>query len=66
MNQAAFVNLLIVLVVIVGLVTLQNPLFILGLLFLRDLPYGLAMQAAQYHDEGDDEDSRPIGFTADV
>ena len=67
MNHALFLNCLIIAVVLVGIVVGHNPLFLVGLTFLQDMPYGLlaARQLdAQSRDEEDDE--QPMGFTADV
>lgn len=56
MNQALFLNTLMILAIIVALVVLQNPLALFGLLLLKELPYGLLMK------EQEEEESRPIGF----
>ncbi|CAQ71570.1 hypothetical protein; putative exported protein [Cupriavidus taiwanensis LMG 19424] len=52
-------NLAILLLIAVGLLLTQNPLMLLGLLLLRDLPYQLAAMQLQ----AEDEPSNPIGFT---
>jgi hypothetical protein len=66
-------NALVVLTIILGLVSTHNDLFILGLLFLKELPqyppqYVLQMQYALQKLVGgfSEEGSRPIGFTADI
>lgn len=55
MNQALFLNLAIIAVILVTLVALQNPLALFGLLLLKELPYDLLMR-------GDEEKADPIGF----
>jgi hypothetical protein len=63
MNQTVLINLLIIALVAIGILTSGNPLFILALLMLMPLPYGLAQQ----NQSADDEDeSQPMGFTQNV
>ena len=68
MNHAIVMNVLITVVVLVGLLILQNPLFILGFMFLVDLPYGLhpSQTNAVGKDNNDDDEPQAMGFTQDV
>lgn len=74
MLQALILNAMIIGTVIVGLVYLKNPLALIALTFLRELPHGvptadqlIAMQQnAQGVQDVADDDARPIGFTANV
>ncbi|CAM3120923.1 hypothetical protein [Cupriavidus taiwanensis] len=59
MTHTLILNLAILLLIAVGLLLTQNPLMLLGLLLLRDLPYQLAAMQLQ----AEDEPSNPIGFT---
>lgn len=66
-------NAMVVLTIIIGFVGTHNDLFILGLLFLKELPqfppeYVLNMQYALQKLMGgfSEEGSKPIGFTADI
>lgn len=58
MNHALILNALIVLAVLIALVLTSNPVVLLGLLLLKEMPYGLLTMP---EDEGD-EKSTPIGF----
>lgn len=58
MNQALLLNLAIIACVTAGMLFLQNPLALFGLLLLKELPYGLLVQ------QDDEEESKPIGFTS--
>lgn len=67
MNHTLFLNLAIVLAVLLTLLVTGDPLALFALLMLHELPIQLAhhkIQAAS--DAADDDDSKPIGFTADV
>lgn len=57
MNQALLLNLAIIACIAAGMIYLQNPLALFGLL-LKELPYGLLVQ------QDDEEESKPIGFTS--
>ena len=58
MKHALILNVLIVLAVLVALAVTQNLASLLGLLTLKDMPYGLLAVGA-----GDDEEEgNPIGF----
>lgn len=65
MNQTLLLNLSIVALIALGILITGNPLFILALLILPPLPYGLAQQRMQI-DMMDDDESQPMGFTQDV
>lgn len=58
MKQAILLNFGILIVIGIALIQLQNPLALLGLLLLKDLPYGLLVQ----QDDEEEEESQPIGF----
>lgn len=58
MNHALYLNMAIIGAVIACIIFLQNPLALFGLLLIKDLPYGLAMQ----HREEDEDETKPIGF----
>ncbi|MFT4064300.1 hypothetical protein [Paraburkholderia sp.] len=63
MKHALILNLLIIAVVALALVLTSNPLAILALFMLRDLPYGLLVS----RDHAQTENSEPsIGFTANL
>jgi hypothetical protein len=62
MNQAFGLNTMIILLIVIGIFATSNPLFILGLLFLRDLPYGLVASES----DNQEEESKPIGFHAEI
>lgn len=70
MNQTLLINLAIIAVVALGLVITGNPLFVMGLLMLPQLPYGLAQEQMRMDamlDEDEDEyPAKPVGFTQDV
>lgn len=65
MTQTFLINLCIVALVAIGILDTGNPLFILGLLMLLPLPYGLLQRQDQSDDEDFDE-PQPMGFTQDV
>ncbi|OYV36829.1 MAG: hypothetical protein B7Z80_14510 [Rhodospirillales bacterium 20-64-7] len=58
MPYAAIINVLILICILVTLVVLKNPLGLLAILVLPNMPYGLMA------DKSDDEDDEgnPIGF----
>ena len=58
MNHALILNALIVIVVILALVITSNPAVILGLLLLKEMPYGLLTMEP----DDADEEGRPMGF----
>lgn len=58
MNYALILNLAIIGLIVVVLVLTGNPLALLGIAFIRDMPYGLLAQ----DEEETDEKGRPIGF----
>jgi hypothetical protein len=58
MNHALILNLLIVGVVVLALAITSQPVVLLGLLMLRDMPYGLL--AVENDDE--EEEGKPMGF----
>jgi hypothetical protein len=58
MNHALILNLAIIGLIVVVLVITNNPLALLGIAFIRDMPYGLLQQ----EEEEEDEKGRPIGF----
>lgn len=58
MNHALILNALIVAVVLVALVITSNPACLLGMLLLKEMPYGLLTM----QDDELDEEGKPIGF----
>lgn len=58
MNYALLLNLAIIGLIVVVLLVTNNPLAMLGIAFIRDMPYGLLQQ----DDDEEEEKSRPIGF----
>lgn len=58
MNHALILNLAIIGLVIVALIFTSNPLALLGVAFLREMPYGLLAD----EEEEEEEKGRPIGF----
>lgn len=66
MNHAIVMNILIVVVILVGLIGLQNPLFILGFMFFVPLPYGLHPSQQNKPVEDDEDEPQAMGFTQDV
>lgn len=58
MNHALLLNLAILALIAVVILTTGNALALLGIVFLKEMPYGLLAP-----DMGDDEEGgRPIGF----
>jgi len=57
MNHALLLNLAIIGLIVFALISTSNPLALLGIAFLREMPYGLLQQ-----DEEEEEKGRPIGF----
>jgi hypothetical protein len=70
MNQTVLINLAIIALVALGLILTGNPLFVLALLLMPQLPYGLAQEQmrmnAMLGDNEDDFPAQPVGFTQDV
>lgn len=60
MTQALILNLAIIACVTAGMLVLQNPLALFGLLLLKEMPYGLLVPQ-----EDEEEEGRPIGFTTE-
>ena len=62
MNHALLLNLAIIGLIVIALLITSNPLALLGIVFLKEMPYGLLAQ-----DDGEDEESgsRKIGFITD-
>ena len=58
MNQALLLNLAIIAAAIICSVALHNPLALVVLMLLKDLPYGLMLPQV----EEEEEESKPIGF----
>jgi hypothetical protein len=58
MNHALILNLAIVALVLVALVITMNPLALLAIALVRDMPFGLLQQ----DEPEEDEKGRPIGF----
>ena len=65
MNQALTLAALIIAVIIVGIIFTGNPLFVLCLLLLPQLPYGLLQSNGGYVEEPEDV-PQPMGFLQDV
>lgn len=75
-HQALVINLAIVGLILVGIVLTHNPLFIMGLLLLQNMPFMSAeasqllaqLQAGEVEEEDveGEEEGQPMGFTADV
>mgnify|MGYP006949701598 CR=1 FL=1 len=59
MNHALILNLAIVALIVAALLITSNPLALLAVAFIRDMPFGLL---AQDDEEEADEKGRPIGF----
>lgn len=62
MNHSLILNLAIIALIGVALWLTKDALVLMGLMFLKDMPYGLL--ADNLFGGGDDDDgvSRPIGF----
>lgn len=60
MNHALLLNLAIIGLIVVALILTSNPLALLGIAFIRDMPYGLLEQDED--EEKEKEKGRPIGF----
>ena len=56
MNQALLLNLAIIALIAVVILTTGNALALLGIVFLKEMPYGLLMGGEE------EEQGRPIGF----
>jgi hypothetical protein len=57
MNHALLLNIAIIAVVAYGLFVTSNPLVLLLLLLLKEMPYGLLAM-----DDDEEDESKPIGF----
>ena len=57
MNQALILNLAIIAVAVGGMIGLNEPLALLALFFMQDLPFGLLVR------QQEEKPGRPIGFT---
>lgn len=57
MNHALILNAMIWIAVLAALFLTSNPVVLLGLLLLKEMPYGLLTM-----EEEPDEKSTPIGF----
>ena len=78
MNHFLVLNIGIIIAIVAGLFITSNPLFILGLLMLQEMPMGVTReqyeairrQVQDDDDYGDGEQSsdqpKPMGFTQDV
>lgn len=72
MNHATIINLAIILLIAVGIAFTKNPMFLLGLLMLVEMPFGLvqnqqSIDAAAAGVGADDDEGEPaIGFTASI
>lgn len=64
MNHALILNIGILVLIVVALAMTNNPLALLGIAFLREMPYGLLQQEDQSEDDDEPEEEvgRPIGF----
>lgn len=64
MNHALILNLAILAVVLIALFATMSPLVLLGIAFLREMPYGLLQSDEEVvsDEDEDDEQSKPIGF----
>lgn len=64
MNHALILNIGILALIVVALAMTNNPLALLGIAFLREMPYGLLQQEDQSEDDDEPEEEvgRPIGF----
>lgn len=60
-NHALILNLAIIALIALVIILTQNPLALLAIVLLREMPFGLLAQDSD--DEGGDESGgRPIGF----
>ena len=64
MNHALILNIAILVLIVVALAMTNNPLVLLGIAFLKEMPYGLLQQddESQGEEAMEDESGRPIGF----
>lgn len=58
MNHALILNIAIVLLIAFVIWLTSNPLALIGIVFLKEMPYGLLAQ----DDDEEEEKSNPIGF----
>lgn len=61
MNQALILNLAVIAAAVICSVALHNPLALVAMMLMKDLPYGL-MLPQQAEEEEEKEESKPIGF----
>lgn len=61
MNHALVLNLAIIALILTALVITGNPLALLAIVLIRDMPYGLLQSDDEDEDE-EEEKSNPIGF----
>jgi hypothetical protein len=61
MTHALILNALILLVIGIALYLTSNPLVLMCLLLLKELPFGLMVNDDDDEDPGEDE-SKPMGF----
>jgi hypothetical protein len=63
MNHALILNIAILVLIVVALAMTNNPLVLLGIAFLKEMPYGLMQQESDEElVESEEESGRPIGF----
>lgn len=64
MNHALILNIAILVLIVVALAMTNNPLVLLGIAFLKEMPYGLLQQDDEPQGEEvmEDESGRSIGF----
>ena len=62
MNHALLLNVAILALIVVALIMTNNPVVLLGIAFLKEMPYGLIQQDDSDDDDEEDEKGRPIGF----
>lgn len=63
-----FLNVLIVGVIMIGIAWTSNPLFIMGLMLLRDMPVFPPQYMVDGQSDNSDRDNpaQPMGFTAQI
>ena len=64
MDHALALNIIICLVVVVIATLTNSPIALIGLLFLKDMPYGLLQQPEP--EPTFEEQGKPAGFLADL
>lgn len=60
MNQALLLNLAVIAAAVICSVALHNPLALVAMMLMKDLPYGLMLP--QVEEKEEKEESKPIGF----